>query len=195
MSHLRAFLVAFVVAMLAVGITAWLVLRGSMDSWLAPDPIVPPAAEVPVADSTGPHIKARLFYVAEDGAHLVSVERDVPYSNQTAEQARVILQAQIEAVEAPLVSAIPAATQLRAVYITPQGEAYVDLSQDVSTAHPGGTLNELLTIYTVVHALTVNLPAVTAVQILVDGREVDTLAGHVDLRRPLATHLQLVAGP
>jgi hypothetical protein len=27
---------------------------------------------------------------------------------------------------------------------------------------------------------------VTAVQILVDGHEVDTLAGHVDLRRPLA---------
>ena len=33
--------------------------------------------------------------------------------------------------------------------------------------------------------MTTNLPAVKAVQILVDGREVDTLAGHVDLRRPL----------
>ena len=37
-----------------------------------------------------------------------------------------------------------------------------------------------------------NLPAVTAVQMLVDGKEVDTLAGHVDLRRPLAKNLAWV---
>ena len=34
-------------------------------------------------------------------------------------------------------------------------------------------------------ALTSNLPAVTGVQILIDGKEVDTLAGHLDLRRPI----------
>jgi hypothetical protein len=36
-----------------------------------------------------------------------------------------------------------------------------------------------------VDAITDNLPAIAAVQILIDGHEVDTLAGHVDLRRPL----------
>ena len=40
--------------------------------------------------------------------------------------------------------------------------------------------------------LTVNLPAITHVQILVDGKEVDTLAGHVDLRHPLAKSLEWV---
>ena len=34
----------------------------------------------------------------------------------------------------------------------------------------------------------------TAVQILVDGREVDTLAGHVDLRRPLERNMKWVTG-
>jgi Sporulation and spore germination len=72
------------------------------------------------------------------------------------------------------------------VFITEHGEAYVDLSREVASAHPGGTVDELLTVYTLVHALTENLPAVTAVQLLVDGKEVETLAGHVDLRRPLA---------
>ena len=33
--------------------------------------------------------------------------------------------------------------------------------------------------------MTSNLPAVTGVQILIDGKEVDTLAGHLDLRRPI----------
>ena len=48
----------------------------------------------------------------------------------------------------------------------------------------------MLTVYTLVDALTANLPAVTAVQMLVDGKEVETLAGHVDLRRPLAKNLR-----
>ena len=56
----------------------------------------------------------------------------------------------------------------------------------------GGTLDEILSVYTIVDALTENLPAVTAVQILVDGKEVDTLAGHVDLRAPLARNLAWV---
>ena len=38
-----------------------------------------------------------------------------------------------------------------------------------------------------------NLPAVTGVQILIDGKEVDTLAGHVDLRRPLRRNRSLMA--
>jgi hypothetical protein len=46
-------------------------------------------------------------------------------------------------------------------------------------------MTELLTVYTIVNAITTNLPDVQSVQILIDGHEVDTLAGHVDLRRPL----------
>lgn len=140
----------------------------------------------------GRKIKARLFYVAEDGTRLASVERDVPYGEGAVEQAREIIVAQMAPVVAPLVSAVPPGTTLRAVFIADGGEAYVDLSREVVTAHPGGTLNELLTVYTLVDALTANLPAITSVQLLVDGKEVETLAGHVDLRRPLAKNLAWV---
>jgi hypothetical protein len=47
-------------------------------------------------------------------------------------------------------------------------------------------------VYALVNALTVNLPEVEAVQILVDGKEVDTLAGHLDLREPLHKDLDWV---
>ena len=93
---------------------------------------------------------------------------------------------------APLISPIPAGTTLRALYLTASGGAFVDLSPEVVTAHPGGSLDELLTIYAIVNALTMNLPAVTSVQVLVDGKEVDTLAGHVDLRRPLTKNVSWV---
>jgi len=148
----------------------------------------PPAAPA----EPGRRIKARLFYIADGGTRLTSVERDVAFGASAAEQAREIISAQIAPVVEPLVSAVPAGTALRAVFITEGGEAYVDLSREVVAAHPGGTINEMLSIYTLVNALTENLPAVTAVQVLVDGKEVETLAGHVDLRRPLAKNLAWV---
>jgi spore germination protein GerM len=139
----------------------------------------PAAAAVP-----GRKIKANLFYVADDGTKLASVEREVAFGENTAEQAKAIITAQLEPVAEPLVSAVPPGTILRALFVTTAGEAYVDLSRDLVTGHPGGSTNELLTIHTLVDALTANLPAITAVQLLVDGKELDTLAGHVDLRRP-----------
>jgi spore germination protein GerM len=157
-------------------------------------PTAAAAAPPPVAVAPAPQgrkIKAQLFYVSDDGMRLVGVERDVPYAETAVDQAREILNAQVAPVAAPLVSAVPAGTVVRALFLTESGQAYVDLSRDVATAHPGGSLNEMLTIYTIVHALTFNLPAVTAVQLLVDGKEVDTLAGHIDLRRPLSKNVRL----
>jgi len=159
--------------------------------------VAPNATAVAAAPSTpqgapGRRIKARLFYVADDGVHLVRVERDVAYGEGTLEQAREIVAAQIAPAAAPLISAIPQGTAVRAVFLTERGEAYVDLSPEIMTAHSGGTVDELLTVYTIVDALTENLPAVTAVQLLVDGKQVDTLVGHVDLRNPLSKNLAWV---
>ena len=78
------------------------------------------------------------------------------------------------------------------MYLAGDGNLFVDLSGDVTTEHSGGSLDELLTVYALVNALTTNVHEVTAVQILVDGREVDTLAGHIDLRQPLTPNLTWV---
>jgi spore germination protein GerM len=185
---------------IAVAAVAGVVLLFVMFMWLprwttraTTTATVGAAAPAPVAaPASGRKIKARLFYVAEDGTKLTSVERDVAYGEGPVEQAREIISAQIAPVVEPLVSAVPPGTTLRAVFITEGGEAYVDLSRDVVSAHPGGTLGELLTVYTLVNALTENLPVVTAVQVLVDGKEVETLSGHIDLRRPLAKNLTWV---
>ena len=137
-------------------------------------------------------ITATLFYVAEDGMTLKGVQKEVPFGESVPDQARAILEAQL-APAPQLLSAIPAGTKLRDVFVTERGDGFIDLSGDVSSHHTGGSLDELLTIYTIVDAVTVNLPAITRVQILIDGKEVETLAGHVDLRHPLAKSLQWVA--
>jgi spore germination protein GerM len=153
--------------------------------WLTTVPAEEPGAAVAAASSNVRKIRARLLYVAEDGVRLSAVEQEVVYAEGTIEQAKRIIEAQLAQPKPPLVSAIPAGTKLKTVFVTGKGEAFVDLSAELRSNQQGGTTNEILTTYTVVHALTLNLPAITSVQILIDGKEVDTLAGHLDLRRPL----------
>ncbi|MDE3155713.1 MAG: GerMN domain-containing protein [Acidobacteriota bacterium] len=197
MSRTRLLATAGVVV--AVGLLAWLLFarlpRGTARPPASAQPAAPAVAATAPADE-GRTITARLFYVADDGLHLRAVAREVPFGATPVDQATALVNAQLAAVQPPLVSAIPTGTTLQALYITDKGDAYVDLSPQVSQNHPGGTTAELLTVYTIVDTLTVNMPAISAVQILLNGQEVDTLAGHVDLRRPLQKDLTIVqTGP
>ena len=180
------------IALAAVGM-AWLLFVRLPSRYEGTPSASTPRAAAPAAASAatpGRNIKAQLFYLGNDGVSLTAVEREVPFGENTVEQAKAIVGAQIAPPAAPLVSAIPAGTTLRALFITRGGEAYVDLSGELVTSHPGGSTSELLTIRTLVDVLTTNLPAITAVQLLVDGKELDTLAGHVDLRRPFTKKVQ-----
>jgi len=153
-------------------------------------PEATPAATSPI-NSEAAHIAVTLFYVAPGGDALVPVRREVPLAEGVVAQGRQIIASQLQPAPPPYLSAIPAATTLRAFYVTESGDAFVDLG-GISSAHPGGSLAEMLTVQALVNAVAANLPAVQRVQILVDGKEMDTLAGHVDIRRPLARDTSLV---
>ena len=174
----------------AVAAVVWLLWVGLPRVGDSPSPGPAGAA----AEPPGPErkINVTLFFISEDGLALVGVQREVAFDEAVSEQARRIVEAQLGAAPAPLARAMPEGTTLRSVFISANGEAFVDLSADVTTRHTGGALDELFTVYAVVNALTVNLPAVTRVQILIDGKEVDTLAGHVDLRHPLQKSMNWV---
>jgi spore germination protein GerM len=183
-----------IAALVLFGAAAAWVLFVGMPRWYAARRAQTQAAATPAAATPQAAVRkitATLFYVSEDGMSLVQVQREVPFSATPAEQARAIIEAQL-APAAPQVSAVPPDVKLRDVFVTERGDAFVDLSGDITAKHPGGSLDEIFTVYSIVNALTVNLPAVTRVQILVDGKEVDTLAGHVDLRHPLAKSLEWV---
>lgn len=179
----RRFIALTVVAAVSVGVGTWATLR-----WLDRRPPFPgrqaPAGARSVAGESQ-RITATLFYISADGTRLEPAQRDVVFAEGTAEQAKRIVDALLGPPPGALASAIPPGTALRALYLGEDGVAYADFSTALRSNHPGGSLNEIFTVYAIVSALTVNLPAVTSVQILIDGHEVDTLAGHVDLRRPL----------
>jgi hypothetical protein len=154
----------------------------------------PPATDGPATPVR--HITATLFLGSEDAQHLTPVQREVPFGEGSVEQGRQIVLAQIEAqAEGAQLRVVPTGATLRGFYINDTGAAFVDLGPEIVAAHPGGTTAEQLTVYAIVNAVTANLPTIQRVQILIEGREADTLAGHVDLRRPLQQDLSIVREP
>ena len=171
----------------AILVTGLMLLLFAGPRWLSTPPVTGESSAP--APSEARKIRARLFYVDPDGVHLDAVEQEVAYGEGTIDQARQIIAAALGTPPAPYLSAIPPGTKLQALFLTGKGEAYVDLSPEAQKNHPGGTTGEALTVYALVNALTSNLPAISAVQLLIDGKEIDTLAGHLDLRRPLEQNL------
>ena len=184
-------ILGFVLAALAVW---WLLFVLAPRFYRTDDPAQGQAATTPVAgpETAQRKITATVYVIADDGMSMLPVQREVAFGDPIVEQARHIIEAQIAPVQPPVATAIPPGTKLRAVFLGDRGDAFVDLSSEITSNHPGGALEELFTVYTIVNALTVNLPAITRVQILIDGKEADTLAGHVDLRQPLSKNLTWV---
>jgi spore germination protein GerM len=91
---------------------------------------------------------------------------------------------------------LAASTNVRAVFLTPEGTAYVDLSNDLLRNISPGIETEFLSVYSVVNSITTNIPSVKRVKILIQGQEVDTLEGHADLTDAIVPDPTLIqSGP
>jgi hypothetical protein len=194
----------FLLAIVVAGLLGWGLMTGlgrflrsstPVDSGVVAEapPATAPAPAPASAPPAVPRVKATLFFASEDGARLVPVESDIPLAEGTVAQARALLEALMTA-QAPdrLVTTIPPDSRLRGVYVSDRNEAFIDLDPVIRAKHPGGSMQELLTVYAIVNTLLVNLPTLEDVQLLIGGQEADTLAGHVDLRRPLRKNEALI---
>ena len=185
----RALVVAgAVVLLLALGAGAWMIGRG---------PTVPAAvrgSEIETAPAPTSHITTTLFFGDAGGRGLVARRVDVPLGASVADQGEAILLAALGTPPEGATRVVPLGTRVRAFYLDGTGTGFVDLSGEVRTKHPGGSFAEALTVAAVVNAVTSNLPSVARVRVLVEGKEVETLAGHLDLAEPFLPDLSLVVG-
>jgi len=139
-------------------------------------------------------ISVRLYFEAPESDGLLSEEREIAFSDDLAIQLRTLVEELVGGPTSSLRPTLPPQTRVLEVFVTARGVAYVNLSAEAAML-PGGSLSELLSVYSVVNSLVVNFPAVSRVQILVEDRMVTSLAGHVDLSRPLPADMTLVALP
>ncbi|MGI6225780.1 MAG: GerMN domain-containing protein [Peptococcales bacterium] len=72
-----------------------------------------------------------------------------------------------------------------------QGRATVDFSEHVLGA--AGSMGEIFVVYSVVNTLT-ELPGVENVMFLVEGKEVETIAGHIYTGEPIERDINLLEG-
>ncbi|MBI3990332.1 MAG: GerMN domain-containing protein [candidate division NC10 bacterium] len=147
-----------------------------------------PPARPPSLEQQGRAV--HLFFVSEGGT-LVEEERLIPPRPTAAEEAKEVLTELIRGPRVDHFPTIPKGTNLLALFIDVEGTAYVDFDLTFQTNHPGGSLGEFLTIYSIVDTLGYNFPEIKQVQILMEGEETPTLTGHLDLRRPLKPRVRL----
>jgi hypothetical protein len=152
-----------------------------------------PAASDEAAGPVERQIKVKLFFQSADGRGLAVEERPVEFSSDLARQLQSVVEELVKGPQSGLAATLPAATRVLVVFVSARGVAYVDLSKEATTSQPGGSEAELVTVYSVVNSLAANFPAIKRVQILIEDRPVTTLAGHVDLTRPLRPDMTLLA--
>jgi spore germination protein GerM len=137
-------------------------------------------------------VKAHLYFVNQDGQSLKAEERSLVRHDNAVEHARSIVDALIEGPRSELLPTLPAETKLLSLYVTGDGVAFVDFDKIIREKHPQGTFAELFTVFSVVNSISLNVPEVEATKILIEGREVETLAGHVDIRFPLRPDILMI---
>jgi len=153
----------------------------------------PPAAGTGGGPAASPERSTvHLYFADRDRPFLAAEEREISRTDDMSRFASDIIGELIRGPEQGHVGTVPAGTALRSLYITPEGIAYVDMTEHIKSRHPGGSESELLTIYSIVNSLGLNVPGIEKVKILVGGRESRTLAGHIDLRSPFRTNMLLV---
>jgi len=150
---------------------------------VTPSPEGPESNEEPDV-SAERRIRVTLYLVSQSGKTLALEDREIALADSVQEQAKQVVRELLAGSRQGLASPLPRGVELRELFITPQGLAFVDFSQELISNHVGGTSAEELTVYSLSNTLIANFPAVKSVRFLVEGREVPTLAGHLDLTIP-----------
>jgi spore germination protein GerM len=134
----------------------------------------------------------RFYFSNKDVSTLVEEKRTFPHPENPVEFAKMIVNGLIGGPENGGVRTIPSETTLKALFLMKDGTAVVDFSKEISEKHPGGAMAEYLTVMSVVQSLTSNIPDIKKVKLLIDGKDTETLAGHIDLDDPLVGDMSLV---
>lgn len=140
-----------------------------------------PATVKPAPDEQAVNVK--VYYPDDSGMRLVEVEREVLVSDKTDKYTAAVETLLEEPAEGNLTKIFPKNAKIRSVKVA-DGLATVDLDGNITKTFVGGSTGEEFLIGSVVDTLT-NFPEVKRVKFLIDGQEIETLSGHMDLSTPL----------
>lgn len=124
----------------------------------------------------------KVYYPNDQGTKLIAVKRTVTLDQQ--EKYTAAMESLMEGTtEKGQTNIIPKQAKLKSVKVA-NGTATVDFSQELKKNFVGGSTGETMLVGSIVDTLT-EFPEVKQVQILIEGKKVETLGGHMDLTQPL----------
>lgn len=131
--------------------------------------------------------KIRVYFSTEDANYLRLEEREIDQEKDLYFQIFEELKAGPESSE--LGETIPEGSQLLDYEI--DGELIIlNFNRALKDNHWGGSTGELLSVYSIVNSYT-SLEEIKNVRILIEGEEVESLVGHLDLSQPLMYNQKL----
>jgi len=191
--HLVIGVAVLLVAALGMSLYAWHMRKAATSTVVLSDtrPLAPPVA--------GPTERVVLFVAHDEDGSLRAESAQIPMPTGRQQRSEELLRALLSLyLDKSSPHVLGPGSDVRSVFLVDPGLAVIDLNSAFADTHRSGILVEELTVASLIHTVSANTPGILKVQILVDGKERETLAGHADLTgyydvcavNQLATQLQ-----
>ncbi len=176
--------ITFFVVFVCLALTLYLIEQSKQTAISVAPPPLPVAANP--SNTMPPPQQLNLFLIPPTASTLVPVKVERRLVVETTERLNQVIKALIQETPPNFRNPIPRSTRLNEAYIDSHQTAYLDFSRQLADGHIGGTTAEKLTVMAILKTVFDAFPNdIKEVQILIDGNQVKTLAGHLNLSRPL----------
>jgi spore germination protein GerM len=133
-----------------------------------------------------------LYFSDSEGEYLVGEKRKILKKNTVQDEAKETVIELIKGPNGKLIRTLPPRTELLTLEISNAGVARVNFTPALSKDHPGGSSAEIMTVYSIVNSLSINFPQIRRVQIVIDGKPIASLVGHLSLEQPVSPKPDLI---
>lgn len=137
------------------------------------------------------YIKVKLYFSPPDASCLMAEEREVKKCKNINEQIKLIMKELIKGPQTRLEPTLPSNCETKEIFLHEE-TIFVNFNKNIIEGHCKGSSGEILTIYSIVNTLLDNLSDYKKVQILVEGEEIETLAGHIFSKKPFFKNMKIV---
>lgn len=134
---------------------------------------------------------AIIYFSDPQERFLMPEKRYVYIENDSAQQAKEIAKALLDGSKTGLVNTFPVGAVVKDVKVDDEGTAFINFTRNLTKLHPGGSTAEMATIYSLTNSVTENVSSIKKVKILVDGKELPSLKGHISTKKAFAPNREL----
>ncbi|HKZ18349.1 MAG TPA: GerMN domain-containing protein [Geobacteraceae bacterium] len=145
----------------------------------------------PVQPQTSGPVRVSLFFASPDGDWLVREGSEIDScGNNLPACIRATLEKLVDGPLGDLAPTLPTTTIIHDVQV--QGDtAYINVGKELADGLPGGSSAEMSAVYSIVNTVSFNFPDVKKVKFLLEGQDMESLKGHLDLRLPIEANFAL----